>query len=272
MEVRKENMNSIHFAGEHVSLRCFFGPCHDVEILPVISSMKINRDTHPTASVIDAIIRSRRAVRRFKSDQVPRKVIEEILDVARYAPSNSNIQPWHVYVLSGEKKAALSEELGRAHAANLHPPLRHMPDPLPELMRLRQEAFGSVYYGALGVSKSDVKQRAAVTAKNFDFFGAPVGLIFAINPSLTEFSWLDYGLFLQSLMLAARAVGLATCPQVSFARYEDIVSRQLGFPQSYRLVCGMSLGFAEQDSHINSLAMAREPVEGFTTFFGFDAE
>lgn len=104
VEVRKENMNSIHFAGEHVSLRCFLGPCHDVEILPVISSMKINRDTHPTASVIDAIIRSRRAVRRFKSDQVPRKVIEEILDVARYAPSNSNIQPWHVYVLSGEKK------------------------------------------------------------------------------------------------------------------------------------------------------------------------
>ncbi|WP_408432847.1 nitroreductase [Paraburkholderia fungorum] len=256
-------MNSMHIANDEVSLRSTFGPCQYTETLPPTSLMKINRDKHPAARVIDATICSRRAVRRFKPDNVPRQVIEDILDVARYAPSNSNIQPWHVYVVSGDRKAALSEELGRA-------PLRHMPDPLPEVMRLRQEAFGSVYYGALGVSKGDMQQRAAVTATNFDFFGAPVGLIFAINSSLTKFSWLDYGLFLQSLMLAAKAVGLATCPQVSFARYDDIIARRLKFPEDHQLVCGMSLGFPDEESHINNLEMPRERVEGFATFVGFD--
>ena len=115
--------------------------------------MPVDRDSHPDASIVDAVIRSRRAVRVFKPDPVPRRVIEDILDVARCAPSNSNTQPWRVYVLTGQDKASLSEALGRAHAQDQHPPLQHLPNPLPEAMRTRQEAFGAAYYDAPGVSK-----------------------------------------------------------------------------------------------------------------------
>lgn len=231
--------------------------------------MTITRDSHPTAPIVDGIIRARRAVRYFRPDPVPQRMVEDILDVARFAPSNSNIQPWHVYALAGHEKAALSEALSQAHREDRHPPLRHIPDPLPEAMRVRQEAFGSVYYGALGISKEDLQQRAKVTARNFDFFGAPVGLIFAIDPSLTKFSWLDYGLFIQTIMIAASAIGLATCPQVSFVRYQDIISRHLDFPDGFQVVCGMSLGFPDDESTVNRLDMAREPVDGFTRFLGF---
>ncbi|MBP0622416.1 nitroreductase [Cupriavidus consociatus] len=233
--------------------------------------MTISRDSHPTASIVDGIIRSRRAVRYFRPDPVPQRMVEDILDVARFSPSNSNIQPWHVYVLAGPEKAALSERLRQAQMEDRHPPLQHLPDPLPEEMRVRQEAFGSVYYRAMGISRSDMPQRAKVTARNFDFFGAPVGLIFAIDPSLTKFSWLDYGLFIQTIMIAASAIGLATCPQVSFVRYQDIISRHLDFPEGFQVVCGMSLGFSDDESLVNRLDMTREPVEGFTRFLGFDA-
>jgi len=230
-----------------------------------------DRSSHPQASIVDAI-RSRRATRYFRPDPVPQRVIEEILDIARFAPSNSNVQPWHVYVLTGSEKAELSEALGRAHIEDRHPPLRHFPDPLPDAMRLRQEAFGSVYYGALGVPKEDVRQRATITGRNFEFFGAPVGLIFAIDPTLTKFSWLDYGLFLQTIMIAATALGLATCPQVSFVRYQDIISKQLDFPAEFEVVCGMSLGFPDEESVLNELDMGREPVGSFTKFLGFGTQ
>lgn len=233
--------------------------------------MKIDRDMHPEASVVDAVIRSRRAVRRFKSDPVPQELVRDILNIARYAPSNSNIQPWHVYVLTGAKKTKLSEELGRAHLEDLHPPLQHMPDPLPDEMRLRQEAFGATYYGALGVSKCDIKERTRVTGQNYEFFGAPIGLIFAIDSKLTKWSWLDYGLFLQTLMIAAKAVGLATCPQVSFARFQDLIAKTLDFPEGFQVVCGMSLGYADSESIVNNLDMAREDVGCFTQFIGFDS-
>jgi nitroreductase len=233
--------------------------------------MPVDRDSHPDASIVDAVIRSRRAVRVFKPDPVPRRVIEDILDVARCAPSNSNTQPWRVYVLTGQDKASLSEALGRAHAQDQHPPLQHLPNPLPEAMRTRQEAFGAAYYGALGVSKTDTEQRARVTARNFDFFGAPVGLIFAVDSSLTKFSWLDYGIFIQTVMVAARAVGLDTCPQVSLARFQNLISKHLAFPRGFEVACGMSLGYSDCRSPINGIDMGREPVQNFSCFLGFES-
>jgi nitroreductase len=137
-------------------------------------------------------------------------------------------------------------------------------------MRSRQEAFGMRYYGALGVPKSDLQERARVTARNFDFFGAPVGLIFAIDSTLTKYSWLDYGMFIQTVMLAARAVGLATCAQVSFARFQDVIADQLDLPSGHEVVCGMSLGFSDEASPVNRIDMTREPVRNFSTFLGFD--
>ena len=230
----------------------------------------IDRHAHPDASVVDAIIRSRRAIRFFTEEAVARRVIEDILDVARNAPSNSNTQPWRVHVLTGQRKTALSDALRKAHDEDAHPPLRHMPDSLSDVMRSRQEAFGMRYYGALGVAKSDLQARANVTARNFDFFGAPVGMIFSIDSTLTKYSWLDYGIFIQTVMLAARAVGLATCAQVSFARFQKVIADHLDFPPGHEVVCGMSLGYPDEEAPVNRIDMARERVPNFSTFLGFD--
>lgn len=224
---------------------------------------------HSDTSLVDTVIRSRRAVRVFRPDAVSQMDIVDILDVARSAPSNSNTQPWHVHVLAGRAKRRLSDVLSRAHANNTCPPLKHMPDPLPNDYRLRQEDFGARYYGALGVDKSDVAAQSRVTGRNFEFFGAPIGLIFTIDACMKKQSWLDYGLFLQTIMIAARSRGLDTCPQVSFARYQKVIAAHLDLDPGYDVVCGMSLGYAHEDSSVNRLQMPRACVEQFTSFVGF---
>ncbi|MES2263672.1 MAG: nitroreductase [Pseudomonadota bacterium] len=227
---------------------------------------------HAGADAVDAVIRSRRAVRVFRTDPVSRADIAAILDVAATAPSNSNTQPWQVHVLTGRARRELSEALGQAHLANSYPPLQHIPDPLPDPCRHRQEDFGARYYGVLGIAKDDLAARARATGRNFDFFGAPVGLIFTIDASFKRHSWLDYGLFLQTLMIAARARGLDTCAQVSFARYQELIAQQLQLEPGHDVVCGMSLGYADDDAQLNRLSMPREPVERFARFLGFDDE
>jgi len=222
------------------------------------------------ASIVDSIIRSRTAVRVFRPDAVLKEDIVAILDVARTAPSNSNTQPWRVHVLGGRIKKQLGDALACAHADETHPPLRHLPEPLPDSFRSRQEDFGVRYYGALGIDRKDMDARARATGRNFDFFGAPVGMIFTIDASLKKYSWLDYGLFLQTIMIAARARGLDTCPQVSFVRYQSVIANHLQIEPGHEVVCGMSLGYADDFSVVNRLDMPREPVDRFARFAGFD--
>ena len=222
------------------------------------------------AYIVDSIIRSRKAVRVFRPDAVSKENVIAILDVARTAPSNSNTQPWRVHVLGGEVKRQFSDVLARAHADETHPPLQHMPEPLPDSFRSRQEDFGMRYYGALGIDKSDVDARSRATGRNFDFFGAPVGMIFTIDACLKKHSWLDYGLFLQTVMIAARSRGLHTCPQVSFARYQSVIANQLALEPGHEVVCGMSLGYADEDSVVNRLQIPRESVDRFAKFAGLD--
>jgi nitroreductase len=225
---------------------------------------------YPDANIVDSVIRSRKAVRAFRPDAVSKKDIAEILDVARTAPSNSNTQPWHVRVLGGSFKRQLSNALADAHATEAHPPLQHLPDPLPDNCRSRQEEFGVRYYGALGIDKADAAGRYRATGRNFDFFGAPVGMIFTIDARLKKYSWLDYGLFLQTIMIAARARGLDTCAQVSFARYQEVIAAHLDLGPGYDVVCGMSLGYAQEDATVNQLGMPRAPVDQFAKFAGLD--
>jgi nitroreductase len=225
---------------------------------------------HSETPIVDAVIRSRKAVRVFLPDTVSRGAIVDILDVARSAPSNSNTQPWHVHVLSGSVKQRLSAALARAHMDDNHPPLQHFPDPLPVACQPRQEEFGACYYGALGIDKTDTEARSRASGRNFDFFGAPVGMIFTIDACLKKYSWLDYGLFLQTVMIAARARGLDTCAQVSFARYHGVIADHLELAPGHDVVCGMSLGYADESSMINRLAIPRESVDRFARFAGFD--
>jgi nitroreductase len=218
----------------------------------------------------DAVVASRRAVRAFLPTPVSRTLVSEVIDTARLAPSNSNTQPWTVHVLTGEPKRALSTLLNDAHTDPCAEPLVHLPDNLAKKYRERQEHFGAVFYGAHQVDKCDIEARVRVSGLNFEFFGAPVGLIFTIDANLKKYSWLDYGLFLQTLMLSARARGLSTCPQVSFARFQTLIADFLHLEDGQEIVCGMSLGYADESAPLNRLRMPREATQDFTHFMGFD--
>jgi nitroreductase len=219
---------------------------------------------------LDRLLRSRRSVRAFRADAVSRSQVLEILDLASTAPSNSNTQPWRVYVVAGAAKRALSKELGSAHEADNFPPPAHFPKVLPKKLRSNQEAFGRLYYAALGIDRGDRAARARQTGKNYDFYGAPVGLIFTLEGRLTRHSWLDCGLFVQNVMIAARIHGLDTCPQVSFVRYQTLIARHLGFEEDEIVACGMSMGYADPDAPINAMNVPREPVNSYARLAGFE--
>ncbi|WLI10676.1 MULTISPECIES: nitroreductase [Pseudomonas] len=218
----------------------------------------------------DSLVESRKAIRAFLTKPVPRELITNIIDVARLAPSNSNTQPWTVHIITGRAKRDLSALLGVAHIDPLTKPLVHLPDNLSQKYRTRQEQFGALFYGVQNVDKCDVNARSKVTSRNFEFFGAPVGLIFTVEMNLKKYSWMDYGMFLQTLMLAAQSRGLATCPQVSFARFQTVIADFLKLENDQEIVCAMSLGYADESSPLNQMRMPRESTHDFTHFIGFD--
>jgi nitroreductase len=223
---------------------------------------------------VDGVIRARTAVRRFLDRPVDKQLVVDILDVARAAPSNSNIQPWRVYAIAGEARRQLVAALEDAHANRQEaytPCYKHLPDVLGEPFRARQNGFAAAYYGRLGIERTDAAARARQTGQNFRFFGAPVGFIFTIDATLERGSWLDYGMFLQNIMIAAKARGLDTCPQISFVKYHDIIRAHLPIPAGDTVVCGMSMGYADWTEQVNFLRLPREPVDAFCTFSGFGA-
>ena len=177
---------------------------------------------------------------------MPRSRLVEILDVARMAPSNFNSQPWRVHVVEGAAKRALSDAISRAHSANTYPPFSPFPQTPPTDCAARVDDFGCRYYAALGIDRADIAARARRTGQNFLFFGAPVGFIYTIDSALTKHSWLDFGLFIQNVMLAAHARGLATCPRVSFVRCQSIIAEQLKLAPEEAVACGMSARATER--------------------------
>lgn len=227
-------------------------------------------DTPPPAAAVESAITSRRSIRAFLPTPVPRETVEHLLAVAGTAPSGSNMQPWKVYVLAGETKEALSAEIVAAHDAG-DPgkgEFRYYPEEFPDVYLARRRATGWGLYAALGIEKGDKARMHAQYARNYRFFDAPVGLIFTIDRALEIGSWLDYGMFLQNIMVMARALGLHTCPQAAFAPYHEIIRRHLPIPDGEVVVCGMSLGHADPDAPENAFQPEREPVDAFTTFAG----
>lgn len=224
------------------------------------------------ADIVDDIIRSRKSVRAFRPEPVKRSTIADILAVASCAPSNSNTQPWAVHVLAGAQKQALTAALLASHERGDLAPSQHFPEAMSTAFQARQADFGQRYYDALGIDRADAEARARQTAKNFSFFGAPIGLVFTIDDQLTKHSWADFGMFLQSVMVAATARGLATCPQVSFVRHAPVIAEVLHLPAGRTVVCGMSMGYPDVASNVNDLQMPRARVEEFAVFSGFDAE
>jgi len=223
-----------------------------------------------TATMLDTVVRARRAVRAFRPKPVPKHQLVEILQTARAAPSNFNSQPWRVYLLTGEAKRALGEAILKAHVGNTVPPFSPFPEPMPSDCNARVDDFRWRLYSAVGIDRTDIAARSRQTGRNFVFFDAPVGLIFTIHSALTKHSWLDCGLFLQTLILAAQVRGLATCPQVSFVRFQSIIAEHLSLDPEEVVTCGMSLGYADEQAAVNRMNMPREPLEGFARWVGFD--
>jgi nitroreductase len=218
---------------------------------------------------VDEVLRARRSVRAYRPDPLSKAQVLDILQAAACAPSNSNTQPWRVHVVTGEPMQRLGEALVAAFHENALPPAAHFPDPLPDAFCERQADFAERYYGALGIDRSDAAARARQSARNFTFFGAPVGLLFCIDARLGRHSWLDLGLLVQSVMVAAKARGIDTCPQVSFARFHPVIAAQLGLPAHEVTACGMSMGIADADANVNRMRMPRVPVSEFVCCAGF---
>jgi len=222
-------------------------------------------------AAVDRAITTRRSVRGFLPRPVPRATVAEILAVASRAPSGTNTQPWKVRVLAGEAKDRLSRAVAAAYdAGEAHPEFHYYPTKWFEPYLARRRKIGWDLYGLLGIGRGDKARMHAQHRRNFLFFDAPVGMIFTIDRDLELGSWLDYGMFLQNIMVAARARGLDTCPQAAWMEFPKTIAAGLRLPESEQVVCGMSLGYADPDPPESRLVTEREPVSGFARFEGFE--
>ncbi len=229
------------------------------------------RVTSESTAAVDAAITSRRSIRAFLPTPVPRETIEAILSVAARAPSGTNTQPWRVHVLTGEARLRLSAAIRAAYddpaqRAQHTEEYAYYPTEWRAPYIDRRRKVGWDLYGLLGIGKADKARMHAQHGRNYDFFDAPVGLIFTIDRVMQQGSWLDYGMFLQSVMVAARARGLDTCPQAAFNQFHRVIAAELGLGEHEAVVCGMSLGHADPAAVENTLVTEREPVAGFTHF------
>jgi nitroreductase len=226
-------------------------------------------DLYQLAPDVFAAARTRRSIRAYKADPIPTEILREIVALGRHAPSGSNIQPWRVHVLTGAtlkrvgtaiQQAFLSDEPGHQRDYNYYT------DPIvdPYLARRRQCGWG--LYGTLGIGRGDREKSKAYRAMNYNFFGAPVGLIFTIDRKLERGSWLDYGMFLQTIMLAARAKGLHTCAEAAIASYPDIVRRELNIARDWIVICGMAMGYADPAAVINTFQPPRIELQEYAVF------
>lgn len=221
------------------------------------------------AEIVDAAMKTRRAVRAFLPDPVDEQVIRDILEVAARAPSGTNMQPWKVYVTTGAVKQKLSDAILnsgiRAEKVEWEE-YKYYPDKFFEPYLSRRRAVGYALYELLGIGRREVDRMRAQHDRNFVFFDAPVGMIFTIDRRLNMGSWIDHGMFLQSVMIAARGRGLHTCPQAAFAPYHREIRPVLGLSDDEIVTCGMALGYEDTSKPENELRTARAPLEEFVTF------
>jgi nitroreductase len=221
-----------------------------------------------TMSVSDAI-RSRMSCRAFLSTPVPVDTVRRILQAAKQAPSGGNLQPWHVYVVCGESLARfrriiqaklMDQPMGEGAEFNVYPPN------LKEPYRSRRFKCGEDLYATIGVPREDKTRRLRQFARNYDFFGAPLAMFFAIDRQMGADQWADVGMFMQNIMLLAREAGLHTCPQEAWAAWPKTVGEFLELPAELMLFCGMAVGYRDESAPINSLRTERALLEEFATF------
>ena len=222
---------------------------------------------------VETAIETRFSARAFLPKAVPRETIERILEVASRAPSGTNTQPWKVYVLQGASRDSLVEKVCAAHeaiyanpalASEYHEAYDYYPDQWVSPYIDRRRENGWSLYGLLGIAKGEKDKMHAQHQRNFRFFDAPVGLMFTLDRVMGRGSLVDYGMFLQNLMVAARAHGLHTCPQAAWNGFARIILPHIGAGEKEMLVCGMSLGWLDESQKVNGFHTPREPVASFT--------
>jgi nitroreductase len=221
---------------------------------------------------VDAAIATRRSIRRYLPTAVPVETVEAILDVAARAPSGTNMQPWRGYALAGAARDALVTTVQAAFDAqdpSHQQEVQYYPDEFFEPYLSRRRTVGWNLYGLLGISKGEAGRIKAQHRRNFQFFDAPVGLIFTIERRLATGSWLDYGMFLENIMIAARGRGLDTCAQAAWAHFHRAIRPVLRVSEDETVVCGMALGYADPAAPENTLVTSREAVRSFIRFDGF---
>lgn len=215
-------------------------------------------------------IATRKSIRAFKPDPVPRALVEEILTLAARAPSGGNLQPWRVYVVLGEARDELLRRVTekRKETPMGEPPEYHVyPPKLGEPWRSRRFKVGEDMYALLGIGREDKLARLANFARNWELFGAPVGLFFAIGRSMQQGQWADLGMFMQNVMLLARAHGLDSCAQEAWGVWHRLVGEYLSIPPEEMLFCGMALGYADTAAPVNALETDRAKLEDYATIF-----
>lgn len=221
--------------------------------------------------VLEAI-KTRKSIRAFTDQTVSKDTVEEILQIAQRSPSGTNTQPWHVHVCSGAVKQAITDDVLALAAAGNSTPYQqydYYPGEWKDIHRDRRRGVGWGLYGLLGIKKGDREASARQGARNFKFFDAPVGLFITTEAYLGRGSWSDTGMYIQTIMLAARGFGLHTCAQAAWIQYQEPIFQHLEIPDDQVLVSGMSLGYADPDAIENTLVSERESLENVASFKGF---
>ena len=222
-------------------------------------------------AIVDHAIATRQSLRAFLPTMVPRQTIEEILQLAARAPSGTNTQPWQAVVLTGAAKQRLSDAIlvvyNDSEERKQHiEEYAYYPTKWVDPYLARRRKIGWDLYGLLDIGREDKAKMHTQHGRNYVFFDAPVGIIFTIDRILEQGSWLDFGMFLQNVMVAARARGLDTCPQAAFTQFHRVIARELSLSENEMVVCGMSLGYADMSKIENTLVTEREAVSGFARF------
>lgn len=217
-----------------------------------------------------ALMRDRRSVRAFLPTPVKKESVEQILDIARYAASGSNMQPWQVHVLFQETITELYTKIAQDVSANSFKAsgdYQYYPTVLDPPFRQRVKQSGEDLYASLKIGPRDTADKREQKLRNFKFYGAPVGLIVTMNRRLAQGSWIDIGIFLNALSLAVSESGMSCCLQASFSSYGDIVRNTLKIDQENLIICGISLGYEDKSNPINSLPKRRMTIDEFVEFY-----
>lgn len=222
--------------------------------------------------VLDAI-RTRKSIRAFTSDPVPKDTVNAILAAAQRSPSGTNTQPWHTYVCTGAVKQAITDdvlEMAKSGSGRTYEHYDYYPPVWNDTHRDRRRGVGWSLYGLLGIEKGDREGSSRQGARNYLFFDAPVGIFITVDSYLARGNWADVGMYIQTVMLAAKGFGLETCPQAAWIPYQEPVLRHLGVPDGQDLVTGMCLGYPDLTAIENTLVSDREDLKNVVHYCGFD--